>query len=113
VSSAKRISEAGGASLSSEQASTLGGVLSSAASLQNPIFTLIFGRVVEVVGALMRGEEALGSELAGRYGLRAFEPQLKTVGSGLKRLLEHNVAVAGDMYSRVIREKAQGTAASD
>ena len=107
IETAKRVCEAaGGASLTTEQATTLRGVLSSAVSLDNPLFTLLFSRLADVLTVYMRGEEPTARELVGRFGFRPFETQLANAGRRLSRLMEHTLAVHADLYSRMLREKA-------
>lgn len=103
---AKRVFEAAGASMGSEQGATLRGVLTSAVSFDHPLFALLFGRLAEVLGAFSRGEEAAAGELVGRYGFRPFEPQLAAAGQSLRRVLEHTLAVHGDLYSGILRQEA-------
>jgi hypothetical protein len=92
--------------LTSAQGATLRGVLTSAVSFDNPLFALLFGRLAEVLSAYARKEEAAAGELVGRYGFRAFEPQLAATGTGLRRVLEHSLAVHGDLYSRILQQEA-------
>ena len=100
-----------GSGLTPEQAATLGSVLGSATSLDNPIFTLLFARLLEVLGCFMRGEAAAAGDLLSRYGFRSFEPQLAAAGLQLKRVLDLNTAVHGELYSRLIREEAAALSA--
>ncbi len=100
--------EGGGAAaaMSSEQGATLRGVLTSAVSFDNPLFALLFARLAEVLGAYSRGEDGGAGELIGRYGFRPFEPQLAAAGKALRRVLDHSLAVHGDLYSRILRQEA-------
>ena len=111
VASAKRVFEAAapgdaGAGMAPTQAATLRGVLTSAVSFDNPLFALLFARLAEVLGAFARGDGAGAAELVGRYGFRPFEPQLAKAGAALRRVLDHSLAVHGELYSRILKHEA-------
>lgn len=111
VASAKRVFEAAdpgnaGAGMAPTQAATLRGVLTSAVSFDNPLFALLFARLAEVLGAFARGKDSGAAELVGRYGFRPFEPQLAKAGAALRRVLDHSLAVHGELYSRILKHEA-------
>ncbi len=108
VQAAKRVfAEAGeGAAMTNEQAATLRGVLNGTMSMDSPLFTLLFARLGEALGVYASGEEAAGAEVVARYGFRAFETQLATTGAKLHRVLEHSLAVHGELYSRLLKDEA-------
>jgi hypothetical protein len=106
VQSANQIYAAAGTTMSTDQATTLRGMLNNTASLENPLFNLLFARLADVLSLYARGDAAGARELVGRFGFRSFDAQLAATGDGLRRVLEHNLAVHGELYSRLLQDAA-------
>jgi len=106
VQSANQIYAAAGTTMSNEQAATLRGMLKNTASLENPLFNLLFARLADVLSLYARGDAAGARELVERFGFRSFDAQLAATGDGLRRVLEHNLAVHGELYSRLLHDEA-------
>jgi len=106
MQSAHHIHVDAGTVISNEQAATLRGMLQNAGSLKNPLYSLLFARLADVLNLHARGDAAGASELVRRFGFQTFSVQLAATGNGLRRVLEHNLAVHGELYSRLFRAEA-------
>lgn len=106
MQSANHIYAVANAIMSNEQAATLRGMLKNTASLENPLFNLLFARLADVLSLHARGDAAGARELVGRFGFQSFSVQLAATGDGLRRVLEHNLAVHGELYSRLLHGEA-------
>jgi len=107
VEATKRLFAAhGGRVPTHEQLTTLRGVLSNAASVTNPVFSLMFGRLLEVLGLYMQGRTQQAEDVIARYGFRPFAVHLKTTGTQLGRIFSHNMEVHGVTHSIILKEEA-------
>lgn len=104
---AKRLFAAqGGRVMTPDQVTMLRNLLSNAASATNPVFALMFGRLLEVLGLYMQGQSRQAEETVARYHFRPFANQLKTAGTQLNRVFSHNMAVHGQVLSFLLKEEA-------
>jgi len=103
---ARQICKKEEAVFSGAQASILQGMLHNAAKPKSPLFDLVSERISAVTNLYMCGEAQNAHKAMTCFGLASFQSKLEVTGYGLHRLFMHNLAVHGDVYSKILRDEA-------